>query len=445
MNDKELEKEIEERRAKEESSSFYVGTLPDPTVRKAYDPYNGKDPATLLAQLIGEDSQEEEKPRMGINWAPFAAAGAFALISVAAWFSRSLPGYIPPAPTPVPAATSAPTPAPTPQTVLLPVSAENMHNVPDETEYEHTALFVDGRKMGVLVSREAAQSVVRDACAYFEEMVRENYELSGTLDSTVDNQIEYRSAPEANEAEMVTAEELFATLTGSNTRLDVITTESSRKEEVESFKTEEKKDKYLIKGTQIVEAPGRDGRVVTISSVTYKNGKRRSEHTDEETTSVEMQPRVMRIGSQKVTEDEEPGKREGADGPDAGELKFLPPVENGNIVSNYGQRNGVLHLGADYESEEAIPRVLASCAGTVICKMERGGYGLMVELDHGNGFVTRYAHLEQAIVEIGDMVQAGDAIGTIGKSGKPEREAPSLHFELRVNGEAYNPRQYIDK
>lgn len=444
MNDKELEKEIEERRAKEESSSFYVGTLPDPIVRKAYDPYNGKDPATLLAQLIGEDEQDEEKPRKGINWIPLAAAGAFALISVAAWFFRSLPVYIPPAPTPVPTATSAPTPAPTPQTVLLPVSAQSRQTEPVETEYEHTALFVDGRQMGVLVSREAAQSVIRDACSHFEALVRESYEVSGTLSTTVDNEIEYRSVPEANEAEMVTAEELFATLTGSNTRLDVITKESSRNEEVESFKTEEEKDKYLLKGTQIVESVGRDGRVVTISSVTYKNGKRRSEHTDEETTSVEMQPRVVRIGSQKVTDEKEPGRREGAEGPDAGELKFMSPVENGSIVSNYGQRSGVLHLGVDYESEEEVPRVLASCAGTVICKMERGGYGLMVELDHGNGFVTRYAHLDQAIVEVGDMVQAGDAIGTMGRSGKPERDAPSLHFELRVNGEAYNPRQYID-
>lgn len=442
MDDKkELEKEIEERRAREESSSFYVGTLPDPVVRKAYDPYNGKDPATLLAQLIGGES-EEEKPERHFNWTPLAAAGVFVLLAAGAYFSRSLPAYIPPAPTPTATATPLPTPVPTPQTVLLPVSAAAQTQ--ESADYERTALMVDGRRMGVLVSLEAAQSVIRDACAYFEDKVRENYEIKGTLTTMPDNEIEYISAPEADESEMLTAEELFNTLTGQNTRLDVITTESSRSEDVESFKTEEEKDKYLLKGTQIVESPGRDGRVTTISSVTYKNGKRRSEHTDEETIVVEMQPRVVRTGSQKITDDKEPGKREGAKGPDAGETRFLPPAENAKIVSNYGQRNGVLHLGLDYTSEEEIPRVLASCAGTVVCKMERGGYGLMVELDHGNGFVTRYAHLDQVIVEIGDMVQAGDVIGTMGRSGNPEYDAASLHFELRVNGEAYNPRQYLD-
>ena len=66
----------------------------------------------------------------------------------------------------------------------------------------------------------------------------------------------------------------------------------------------------------------------------------------------------------------------------------------------------------------------------------------MVEIDHGDGFVTRYAHLDSISVAIGDVVAQGDAIGTLGSSGNCS--TPHLHFELRIDGIAYNPRYYLD-
>ena len=136
----------------------------------------------------------------------------------------------------------------------------------------------------------------------------------------------------------------------------------------------------------------------------------------------------------------EPGKREGERGRDAGALVFLHPTERGRIISNYGQREGVLHLGLDYDGEIG-EDVLASAAGTVVSAIERGGYGLMVEVDHGDGFVTRYAHLDSIAVSIGDTVAAGDKLGTLGASGNCRE--PHLHFELRIDGIAYNPRYYL--
>ena len=103
----------------------------------------------------------------------------------------------------------------------------------------------------------------------------------------------------------------------------------------------------------------------------------------------------------------------------------------------------MLHLGLDYKPKSEDADVLASCAGTVVCVMERGGYGLRVEIDHGDGFVTRYAHLSSACVTLGQTVAQGTIIGKVGSSGNADDVL--LQFELRIDGEAYNPRYYVNK
>ena len=83
---------------------------------------------------------------------------------------------------------------------------------------------------------------------------------------------------------------------------------------------------------------------------------------------------------------------------------------------------------------------MASCSGTVTCLMERGGYGLVVEIDHGNGFLTRYAKLSGSLVKLGDRVEQGQTVGT---AGELESGGFGLHFELRIDGFAFNPRYYL--
>ena len=234
----------------------------------------------------------------------------------------------------------------------------------------------------------------------------------------------------------------FEILSAKDTRLDVISTEKSSVEEIVEAETKETDDKYLLKGTSVIEDPGYDGSILTVRSVIYKNGKKRKESEEENTTEKQARTRIVRVGTQKIKDGDEPGKREGKKGKEAEDLRFISPLEDGKIVSNYGQRDGVLHLGLDYSAEQERPRVLAAFAGTVVCKMERGGYGLMVEIDHGQGFVTRYAHLAEAPVNVGDEVGTGEAIGIMGKSGNAD--GLLLHFELRIDGEAYNPRYYLE-
>lgn len=438
----------DEEKTRGDDASFYTGELPDPIVRSAYDPFNGQDPATLLASLIGDDEEggEEEHGKKRPALLPLILASSLLLICAAVFLLRAPRAYPQMQPKPTPTPTLAPKPAKTStQGVFLPLVSAQIEPVSQApTSYERTALVVDGKTVGVLVSREAAEALLKDVCDYYEALVRENYEVSGTLSTQIENEIEFVSAPETEDAALSAAELLFETLTGKNTRLDVISTQESREEEIISAKEKENSDKYLLKGTSIIEDPGCDGSVLKISSVTYKNGKKRKESEQEETTETEARERVVRVGTQKITDEDAPGKNEGKKGKKSEELRFHSPVENGKIISNYGQRNGVLHLGLDYAAaEDGAPcRVLASCAGTVVCKMERGGYGLMLEIDHGEGFVTRYAHLQEAPLKVGEHVETGDAIGIMGDSGNTD--GVRLHFELRIDGEAYNPRFYLE-
>ena len=103
-------------------------------------------------------------------------------------------------------------------------------------------------------------------------------------------------------------------------------------------------------------------------------------------------------------------------------------------------RQLAMHTGVDFRGEPGDP-VRAAAAGKVIQAERNGGYGLMVEVDHGNGIVTRYAHLSAVSVSEGATVDVGAVIGRIGSTGRST--GPHLHYEVRVNGEAVDPQRYL--
>ena len=128
-----------------------------------------------------------------------------------------------------------------------------------------------------------------------------------------------------------------------------------------------------------------------------------------------------------------PGKNEGEQGRRPDGLSFAAPVD-ARIAANFGGADGGYHYGIDYGTDEGDP-VLATEKGVVVAVMERAGYGLLVEIDHGQGFVSRYAMLKEALVAVGDQVNKSDAIGAAGEE--------ALHFEIRIDGMAFNPRNYL--
>ncbi len=105
------------------------------------------------------------------------------------------------------------------------------------------------------------------------------------------------------------------------------------------------------------------------------------------------------------------------------------------------------HGGIDLLAEEGTP-VLAADRGTVVYVGQEGNYGFLVIIDHGNGRQTRYGHLSRFGTGIGQSVQAGDLIGYVGKTGRPDILNPHLHFEVRfkspVGWVAQDPRIHLN-
>ena len=124
------------------------------------------------------------------------------------------------------------------------------------------------------------------------------------------------------------------------------------------------------------------------------------------------------------------------------------PASMDDITSGFGYRSdpftggGALHAGIDFKGPVGSP-IYAAATGTVSFAGRKQGYGNCVEIDHGNGLLTRYAHMSRFGVTVGQSVEAGNAIGAIGNTGRST--GPHLHFEVRVNGRAVNPRPFLEK
>ncbi len=130
-------------------------------------------------------------------------------------------------------------------------------------------------------------------------------------------------------------------------------------------------------------------------------------------------------------------------------MEILPlgyPVQAPRITSGFSYRRdpftGELaeHTGIDFRGEKG-DFALATAPGTVIFVGDRGNYGTVVDVDHGMGFTTRYAHLDEGLVKAGDDVQVGAKLGLIGSSGRSTGR--HLHYEVRYNGRPYNPKELI--
>ncbi|MEE4153400.1 MAG: M23 family metallopeptidase [Erythrobacter sp.] len=123
------------------------------------------------------------------------------------------------------------------------------------------------------------------------------------------------------------------------------------------------------------------------------------------------------------------------------------PSATGRMTSTFGYRRdpfngrGAMHHGLDYGGPIGSP-VYAAATGTVSYVGWRSGYGKTVEIRHGNGVMTRYAHLSRFDVALGDEVEAGETIAGLGNTGRSS--GPHLHFEVRINDRAVNPRTFLE-
>jgi murein DD-endopeptidase MepM/ murein hydrolase activator NlpD len=127
-------------------------------------------------------------------------------------------------------------------------------------------------------------------------------------------------------------------------------------------------------------------------------------------------------------------------------LPNISPVSAAFNSSSYGWRidpfNGekAFHEGLDFPAATGTP-INAAAGGIVSFAGQTADYGKLVKIDHGSGLETRYAHSSKVLVKVGDRVEKGQEIAEIGNSGRST--GPHLHYEIRLNGNALDPRQYL--
>ncbi|MBM3530828.1 MAG: M23 family peptidase [Alphaproteobacteria bacterium] len=123
-----------------------------------------------------------------------------------------------------------------------------------------------------------------------------------------------------------------------------------------------------------------------------------------------------------------------------------PVASDVELSSGFGVRTDpflrtpAMHTGLDFRGSTGDP-VRATANGRVESAGANGGYGKMVELDHGNGFTTRYAHLSEIEVRVGQTVRIGQIVGRVGSTGRST--GPHLHYETRIDGEAIDPQKFL--
>jgi murein DD-endopeptidase MepM/ murein hydrolase activator NlpD len=127
-------------------------------------------------------------------------------------------------------------------------------------------------------------------------------------------------------------------------------------------------------------------------------------------------------------------------------LPLAKPVANAVITSRYGSRvdpflkRPALHTGIDFRATTGYP-VKSTAAGKVVAAEYSGGYGKMVEIDHGNGVTTRFGHLSRILVKPGQQVPKGFVVGRAGSTGRST--GPHIHYEIRIGGKPIDPIRYI--
>lgn len=198
-------------------------------------------------------------------------------------------------------------------------------------------------------------------------------------------------------------------------------------EEQTAFETEYQYVSYMYNDEQVVERSGQYGVSKIESIVTEQNGIQIAKETVSESVISAPTTEIVTTG----TQDPPPKKGTGY---------FINPLPGSTISSRFGSRSGGFHLGQDMAKASG-SSIKAADGGTVIFAGWSGSYGYMVDIDHGGGFTTRYAHCSDIYVSVGEKVYQGKVIAAVGTTGVSS--GPHLHFEVRKYGSVVNPAAYI--
>lgn len=212
--------------------------------------------------------------------------------------------------------------------------------------------------------------------------------------------------------------------------VNVIATVEYTKEESIPYETKYISDSNLWRGQTSVKESGKTGKQRVTYKIVEKNGIEVEKEVLEKEILEEPKTKVVYQGTKVMVASRGGGGN--------GQLAW--PLR-GRITSRYGTRSSGFHTGLDIDGVTG-DLVFAAESGTVISAGWSGSYGYCVDVDHGDGLLTRYAHLSKIDVKIAQTLKRGDLIGKVGSTGRST--GSHLHFEVRINGSHKNPMNYLD-
>lgn len=332
-----------------------------------------------------------------------------------------------PAPTSVP--TSLPV-APTPAPTSLPLTPTPE---PTAEAYVKTDIMVDGNYVCTLASRQAAELLMEGIIEHYAGLCG-----ADPLMTSISNEITLAdAAADTPQSDIMSYDDAFNLLTASDTVLRVICSRVSYQTEyIEHARQVLPSDDFYI-GTRFVKTYGSDGKNARCTEYIYINGELTSsvERTFSELCSVTDE--VILIGTHPLPETPTNRGDFGIEICPAYPYRIREPIISDGMASiskYYGFYDGVLFPGVNFRCSEG-EACYAALSGRVIAILNRGAYGLMMDIEHDGGAVTRYSGLASICVGIGDTVDTREMIGTVG--------ANDLHFEFILDGRPLNPRVYL--
>lgn len=206
------------------------------------------------------------------------------------------------------------------------------------------------------------------------------------------------------------------------------------------YEVEIRKDNSLYNGQEKVKQEGKPGlRKITYRVVT-RNGVELSREEAESKILKKPVTEIVAVGSRRGVLVASRGSSRSSRSSNGGSGQLSWPV-SGSITSAYGYRGSEFHDGIDIASPIGTA-IYAAAGGKVASAGYEGGYGRTILVDHGNGVVTRYAHLSEINVNTGQSVSRGQLIGRVGVTGRTT--GPHLHFEVIDGGSNCNPLNYLN-
>jgi len=312
-------------------------------------------------------------------------------------------------------------------------TAEPLHLPPDAVD-----VLIDTSRTALTLSSEAeAKTLLSDYLKACMDGVSEGRALSASFACTI------HILPAAGKTPVMTYAEGLAALEADPALVPVRLVRELRTVSVGEIKTETHEEPALEKGKKSYSQLGSGAWILTTSTETTVAGEVQGDAETTETTLFDARTHIVKTGTYTDSDpqEDEPGKKEGPKGKSKGDLALKLPIRT-QAESYFGIRGGKMHNGIDLPAK-AGTEIKAPGEGIVVYVGERAEYGTVIDIDHGNGFVSRLTHCENVQVEPHQRVFLGDVVATLAPlaygSGKPH-----LHYELLIDGIPHNPMYYLD-